>query len=127
MNEKHTGKAASLAAQPWFRWVEGMQAVWASGHIVERVDYVNDFGEAFGEEMYWREAPFPPDAVPDLEDPGTVGFLFTWLVRRQPTHWWSIGIGSDGRWHAASRADDIDGDTMGEAIANALLLVGGTP
>lgn len=122
MSPEQAEKARQLAAAPWFRWQPGMMASACKQYIVGRVVTIDDDGYAC-----WDEGRLPFDAVPDLDDPGTVGWLFTFLVRRQPTRGWGISFGCDVGWRATSCEHDIHGDTMGEAVANALLLVGGLP
>lgn len=63
--------------------------------------------------------------VPDLLDPATVGCLLHLLVEADPGGGWGLSCGPDVGWRCTSSEHDISGESSGEAVARALLIVWG--
>lgn len=135
-----TDLARTLAAHPRWEWRPGMAVLPDAANPPARMVYRDDteghtFAVAERVQMFghdpgvnaWSDDAYNGEEVPDLDDDATAGVLLGMLA---PLGLTCVSPGVTGGWYVEMEGDPLFearafGDTLGEAIACALLAVWG--
>ena len=106
--------ARELAADPRWKWHDGILALWPDGTLWGRYD-------ALDEDTQEDFAGF----VPDLDDPATGGVILAMLIAAE-SGGIEVWIPRRSAYSDGVRVDGEDGDTLGHAAGLAWLATGGS-
>jgi len=135
MTPAETDLARRLAEHPRWRWMRGMRAISDKPNAYDPCMTILDAESAQGVgDGHWHEygATSADHSHPDLTDPATCGCLLARLLDVVG----GVGVGRiielDMRWKVRTAEEpdtfnDYDGDSLGFALASALLDAWGTP
>ena len=117
--------ARLLVAAPRWRWVQGMRGIWSYDETDNDAPMYWGCDDRRGFVSCGPLGDGSPEcnggSIPDLADPATAGCLLAMLVADDPASGWGVSCGPDVGWRATSCEHDIGGESMGTALAAALL------